>query len=176
MNPETADSLQIAKAISANPANRLSGEDNYIAGTLPADYYKQGGNGMGEMQNGVIAFNADRDGIDNVDNLSPTLTHKGDSKEAHRAYSKVAIAWHENKQGNLTPSEIAKALRSGGSHSYQGVGVRRLTPVECARLQGFPDDWNAEMSDSTRYRQFGNAVCVNVVEWIGRRIVEANNG
>jgi site-specific DNA-cytosine methylase len=44
--------------------------------------------------------------------------------------------------------------------------VRRLTPVECERLQGFPDDWTAGQSDSQRYKQMGNAVAVPVVEWI----------
>lgn len=53
------------------------------------------------------------------------------------------------------------------------VGVRRLTPTECERLQGFPDGWTDGQSDSARYKQLGNAVTVNVVEWIGRRIVEA---
>ncbi len=52
-------------------------------------------------------------------------------------------------------------------------GVRRLTPTECSRLQGFTDDWNSIFSDSVRYRQFGNAVCVPVAEWIGRRLVKA---
>jgi len=50
--------------------------------------------------------------------------------------------------------------------------VRRLTPVECARLQGFPDDWNAEVSDAQRYKQFGNAVTVPVAKWIGERILK----
>lgn len=56
-----------------------------------------------------------------------------------------------------------------------GMVVRRLTPVECERLQGFPDDWtqigSAEKptADSHRYKQLGNAVTVNVAEWIGRR-------
>jgi site-specific DNA-cytosine methylase len=45
-------------------------------------------------------------------------------------------------------------------------GIRRLTPVECERLQGFPDDWTAGQSDSQRYKQMGNAVAVPVVEWI----------
>ena len=51
-------------------------------------------------------------------------------------------------------------------------GVRRLTPVECERLQGFPDDWTAGQSDTARYRQLGNAVAVPVAEWIGRRVVD----
>jgi site-specific DNA-cytosine methylase len=51
-------------------------------------------------------------------------------------------------------------------------GVRRLTPVECERLQGFPDDWTAGQSDSTRYKQMGNAVAVPVVEWIIQNIID----
>lgn len=44
--------------------------------------------------------------------------------------------------------------------------IRRLTPVECERLQGFPDNWTAGVSDTQRYKQLGNAVTVNVVEAI----------
>lgn len=55
------------------------------------------------------------------------------------------------------------------------VGVRRLTPTEAERLQGFNDGWTAGQSDSARYKQLGNAVSVPVVEWIGKRIVEVEN-
>jgi site-specific DNA-cytosine methylase len=49
--------------------------------------------------------------------------------------------------------------------------VRRLTPVECERLQGFPDDWTSGQADSNRYKQMGNAVAVPVVAWIVSRMV-----
>ena len=52
--------------------------------------------------------------------------------------------------------------------------VRRLTPLECERLQGFPDGWTDEQADSSRYKQMGNAVAVPVVEWIMRRLVEVD--
>jgi len=52
------------------------------------------------------------------------------------------------------------------------TNVRRLTPIECERLQGFPDDWTAGQSDSNRYKQMGNAVAVPVVEWIIQNIVD----
>ena len=51
--------------------------------------------------------------------------------------------------------------------------VRRLTPLECERLQGFPDGWTEGQADSHRYKQMGNAVAVPVVEWVIRGIVEA---
>ena len=50
--------------------------------------------------------------------------------------------------------------------------VRRLTPVECERLQGFPDNWTEGQADSHRYKQMGNAVAVPVVEWVMARLVE----
>ena len=53
--------------------------------------------------------------------------------------------------------------------------VRRLTPVECERLQGFPDDWTSGQADSSRYKQMGNAVAVPVVEWIVKRLVGVAN-
>ncbi|MBK7330418.1 MAG: DNA cytosine methyltransferase, partial [Dehalococcoidia bacterium] len=49
--------------------------------------------------------------------------------------------------------------------------VRRLTPRECERLQGFPDDWTAGQADIHRYKQMGNAVTVPVVEWIANRVL-----
>jgi site-specific DNA-cytosine methylase len=50
--------------------------------------------------------------------------------------------------------------------------VRRLTPLECERLQGFPDGWTEGQSDTHRYKQMGNAVAVPVVEWIISGIVD----
>lgn len=49
--------------------------------------------------------------------------------------------------------------------------VRRLTPLECERLQGFPDGWTEGQTDSHRYKQMGNAVAVPVVEWIIGRLL-----
>lgn len=50
--------------------------------------------------------------------------------------------------------------------------VRRLTPLECERLQGFPDGWTEDQSDTNRYKQMGNAVAVPVVEWIIQGIID----
>ena len=54
--------------------------------------------------------------------------------------------------------------------------VRRLTPTECERLQGFPDNWTAEQADTHRYKQLGNAVTVNVAEWLAKRVVSHMQG
>jgi DNA (cytosine-5)-methyltransferase 1 len=76
----------------------------------------------------------------------------------------------------------------------ENLTVRRLTPIECERLQGFPDNWTSEkmelilegnewkatgkvvkQADGPRYRQQGNAVTVNVAEWIGKQIGKVLN-
>jgi len=76
----------------------------------------------------------------------------------------------ENVVGTLRTG--GKPGKSGGTMGIAGAsGIRRLTPVECERLQGFPDGWTAGQSDSARYRQLGNAVAVPCAEWLARRIV-----
>lgn len=64
-----------------------------------------------------------------------------------------------------------------GDHEERGLTVRRLTPRECERLQGFPDDYtdipyrNKEHApDGARYRALGNSMAVPVMRWIGERI------
>ena len=63
-------------------------------------------------------------------------------------------------------------LRAGRTPEigHKGSSIRRLTPVECARLQGFPDDWNEWQSDTQRYKQFGNAVSVPVISAIAEKM------
>lgn len=51
----------------------------------------------------------------------------------------------------------------------EGATIRRLTPIDCERLQGFPDNWTAGVSDTQRYKQLGNAVTVNVIYEIAKR-------
>jgi DNA (cytosine-5)-methyltransferase 1 len=69
----------------------------------------------------------------------------------------------------------------GGSETLavQPMAVRRLTPIECERLQGFPDNWSriswkgkpeTECPDGPRYKACGNSMAVPVMRWIGERI------
>jgi DNA (cytosine-5)-methyltransferase 1 len=107
----------------------------------------------------------------------------------------VAFSIREDaKANNFSATETETALTLQGhqpspqSHHAQifiaenQATVRRLTPTECERLQGFPDGWTSErfdekkqavvpQADSARYKQMGNAVAVPVVDWIIKRLV-----
>ena len=86
---------------------------------------------------------------------------------------------------SLTPwPEMGEAMRVYGTNGPGPIvkqhqmnildqsQVRRLTPTECERLQGFPDGWTDGQADSHRYKQLGNAVAVPVVEWLINRTIE----
>lgn len=69
---------------------------------------------------------------------------------------------------------MAKMHRASQDNYVTDNGrVRRLTPRECARLQGFPDDFKIVVSDTQAYRQFGNAVTVNVSHYVALSILES---
>ena len=74
-----------------------------------------------------------------------------------------------------TMNTLTSRMGTGGNNVSmvaKGTTVRRLTPTECERLQGFPDGWTEGQSDSNRYKQMGNAVAVPVVEWIIQNICD----
>jgi DNA (cytosine-5)-methyltransferase 1 len=71
--------------------------------------------------------------------------------------------------------EPSFTLTSQDKHGVSdGNLIRRLTPLECERLQGFPDNWTEGVSDTRRYNQCGNAVTVNVVEAIIQQIIKTS--
>ena len=83
--------------------------------------------------------------------------------------------------GDKTPT-LESRMGTGGNQVpliRDRVGVRKLTPLECERLQGFPDNWTRipyrgktaeQCPDSPRYKAIGNSWAVPVVRWIGERI------
>jgi site-specific DNA-cytosine methylase len=95
-------------------------------------------------------------------------------------------AFHENQRAEITMNDTAGSLKVGGGKPGQGypavmqhMAVRRLTPVECERLQGFPDDYTMipwkkkpadQCPDGPRYKALGNSMAVPVMRWIGARI------
>jgi site-specific DNA-cytosine methylase len=90
----------------------------------------------------------------------------------------VAVAFAENQQGELREMSVTGQISRGGGKPGQGYQAvippterpRRLTPLECSRLQGFPDDYLLPASDTQWYRAMGNAVTMPVVRWILARL------
>jgi DNA-cytosine methyltransferase len=71
----------------------------------------------------------------------------------------------DNRQQNLTPVTHIKG-------SVNTDGIRKMTPREWARLQGFPDDFILPLADTHMYKQFGNSVTVNVIEAIAKQVYD----
>jgi DNA (cytosine-5)-methyltransferase 1 len=131
----------------------------------------------------AIAFSSKDHGADAETDLAPTLRAGGHDKSHANAGVPPAIAFAlRGREGGAMPEvhDAASALRSasgGSTRDYvASSAVRRLSPVECERLQGFPDGWTAieyrgkPASDGPRYKALGNSFAVPVVRWIGRRI------
>ena len=88
---------------------------------------------------------------------------------------------HPANRSSPQPGDPCHPL-ARGAHApavASSMAVRRLTPRECERLQGFPDDWTAityrgkPAADGPRYKALGNSMAVNVMRWIGLRIAQA---
>jgi DNA (cytosine-5)-methyltransferase 1 len=153
-----------------------------ISPTLRSQNFKDSHmNGGGQV---AIAFAENQRGEVGTGDISPQLSCSGGKPGS--GYSAVAFTERTRTDGRNFESqeELAYAITnpgSGGRTNTRQVaghfGVRRLTPTECERLQGFPDGWTGTdhegkaISDSARYRMLGNAVAVPVAQWIGERIV-----
>jgi len=138
-------------------------------------------NGMGVGLEGDPAYTIDTVSLQAValtieSDTVPTLTAMG-----ARGYDASRLAVQAYDEFNDSLADTHHTLRAGTKQSTGVLAesvVRRLTPVECERLQGFPDDWTITsdgkpQADSSRYKQTGNAVAVPVAEWVLGRIVES---
>ncbi len=200
----------------SNPSGDHNGDEGLLVTALPplaGDGARKWGKGTGgpagdECQNLVasplVAFSANDDGRDSSVGVSPTLRCGGIGGGGVH----TAVAFTERTRADGRNLEVieeqAYCLTNPGSggrtHSRQnlaGMAVRRLSPTECERLQGFSwreggewrDGWTClcgrnlgrsmpaedacRCPDGPRYRALGNAVAVPVVEWILRRVLEA---
>ncbi len=117
--------------------------------------------------------------------------------DGHGAYIPVAPVPYDlfqitapvNRQNRVPGDPCHTLAKDNAAHAAvaQSMTVRRLTPRECERLQGFPDDWTMipyrgkppeECPDGPRYKALGNSMACNCMSWIGERIAayEAQNG
>lgn len=154
--------------------------DSLIVGAVSSKWSKgTGGPGGDECQN-LVAFTCKDHGADAGD-TAPTLRAMGHSASHANADGQVAVA--VDVYNHAISGEVAATLNAesgapnhSGPKVMQSTAVRRLTPRECERLQGFPDDWtlvpyrNKPAADGSRYKAIGNSMAVPCMRWIGQRI------
>jgi DNA (cytosine-5)-methyltransferase 1 len=122
--------------------------------------------------------------VEPMHNISPCLT-KTDRHGVVQPY--VGGVDYENNAHTMDEptGPLLKGSPTGGGRPLPAIAtamqVRRLTPTECERLQGFPDNYTdiswrnkLESPDGLRYRAMGNSMAVPVMRWIGQRISNAN--
>jgi site-specific DNA-cytosine methylase len=121
------------------------------------------------------------DGSDKASTLNCSLYEKQQMMPEKGRLGAVLVPqlFYENQRGEIRGDYAAQCMTTGEGNPHRGGAivqqqyiVRRLMPVECERLQGFPDGWTAACgaSDSSRYRMLGNSVAVPVIRWILSRI------
>lgn len=154
---------------------------------------KRCGTGGGNLplirQQKVVSWNGDTTPKASED-VSVTLRSQQGGEGVGVAHAADLYNFTTNDQTNQTlRGGAAQCKEHYGAVIKENLTVRRLTPIECERLQGFPDNWTSEkmelilegnkwkatgkilkQADGPRYKAMGNAVTVNVAEWIGKQI------
>jgi DNA (cytosine-5)-methyltransferase 1 len=166
------------ESLSGHPAPRRETREEVAAFTTSsiADYregcgtLRAHGGDLGGGSETVIAFgaqNSANQGDSVSEHVTPTLDKSKTPAVAHTLGTQCSWATEDGtgRGSPLVPSSMA---------------VRRLTPIECERLQGFPDDYtlipyrNRMAADGPRYKAMGNSMAVPVMRWIGERISEVD--
>lgn len=115
---------------------------------------------------------------DDLDDVLKSLECKGYIKAVNNAYNPVAGNMSFEVFKFLDPRSISITLVSSDAHKIgvvDGIGPRRITPREAARIQGFPDHFKLHPEDLTAYFQLGNSVAVPVVEQVVTDLFINNN-
>lgn len=179
-----ASTGDISHCLNAGGMGRIDYEtETLVTHALTGEGFDASEDGTGRGTPLVTGFYANDSGNDASEDLCPTLR----SMERGGGNS-PAVAFQERGRGDGERSldisaEVAYALTApnGGGRRQElnvatGMAVRRLTPLECERLQGFPDSYTAvthngkPAADGPRYKALGNSMAVPVVSWIGNRL------
>ena len=175
--------FMVAMALNAKGGSgRIDGEsETFVTHALRADGFDASEDGTGRGTP-LIAFSCKDYGADAA-SLAPTLRAMGHDGSHANAGGQVAVAVAlRGREGGATAelSDVPSALRAskgGGDKAHVLTSsVRRLTPRECERLQGFPDDYTLityrgkPAADGPRYKALGNSMAVPVMRWILNRI------
>lgn len=194
----TSGNIDVATACTAHGVRMDFDTETFaVHGTQDPDTNRELAHTLGRnngQENACIAFSYKDNGADATVDMAPTL-RAGNHHTSHaNGGQPPAIAFQPGNlsrgAGSAPSDQIFPTLKAdhgrGRSdqdpHVFLGTQVRRLTPIECERLQGFPDNhtligWRgkdaAECPDGPRYKAIGNSMAVPVMRWIGERIAAA---
>ncbi|MDV2903123.1 Dam family site-specific DNA-(adenine-N6)-methyltransferase [Phytobacter diazotrophicus] len=193
----TSGNIDVAACLTAK-GQRIDFEVETFAvhGTQDPDTNRELAHTLGRnngQENACIAFSYKDHGADATIDLAPTMrAGNHDSSHANSGQPPAICIQHASvgrrdsagPQGKGYQEEVAftQDSRTSADVVQFGMQVRRLTPVECERLQGFPDNhtliaWRgkdaSECPDGPRYKAIGNSMAVPVMRWIGERIATA---
>lgn len=109
--------------------------------------------------------------------ILPFARIDGETSKTHDSIRAVLTPDRANKRQNgrrfKEEGEPSFTITKQDIHGVmENMKIRKLTPIECERLQGFPDNWTEGFSDTQRYKMMGNAVTVNVIKAIGENLSE----
>ena len=172
----TSGAVDISTACNAQPGSRIDFESETFVVSSCKDH-----GALAACDRHAVAFHENQRGELTVNNTAGSLKVGGG--KPGQGYPAVAISLR-GREGGATAElsgEQTPALRAsqgGGdkAHILADYAVRRLTPRECERLQGFPDNYtlipyrNGMAKDGPRYKALGNSMAVPVMCWIGERL------
>lgn len=193
----TSGNIDVATACTAHGVRMDFDTETFaVHGTQDPDTNRELAHTLGRnngQENACIAFSYKDNGADVTSDLSPTIragnhdkSHANSGQPPAICIQHASIGRHDaaGPQGKGYQEDVAftQDSRSSADVVQYGMQVRRLTPVECERLQGFPDNhtlisWRgkaaADCPDGPRYKAIGNSMAVPVMRWIGERIAAA---
>jgi DNA (cytosine-5)-methyltransferase 1 len=177
----TVDRQSVAIAANQHGEARVDGGDGQTAGAIPATR-------SGRQVQGVLCMASGQANAEVGEDVGTTLSARQYKDPPITAVTRCGC--EGGGKGALTSEDVSLTLSTRNEQSLfdpQGEPryvVRRLTPVECERLQGFPDNWTqvpyrgkpaGECPDGPRYKAIGNSMAVPVMRWIGKRMQEVDD-
>ena len=167
-SPERDDTdFVIAPPLAYALTGRSSGERLETEGTYVVRTAQTGSNGWGVQRDVALT----------LDGGNVTAEGHDASEDGTGRGTPLVFDWQSggDVRHNVSDKHTSALQSSQVPAVFGPFGVRRLTPLECLRVQGFPDDWLNDLGlrDSAKYRMCGNAVSVPVIEWIGARLLAA---
>jgi DNA (cytosine-5)-methyltransferase 1 len=151
-----------------------------VANPLTARMHKGINTTLDEGQTPIAAFTQNqRDEVRTMEVAGALAAEPGAKQQTYVAFTASDQSNKAAWESDVNPTLNAQVPNDTSNIQYgirQDMAVRRLTPLECERLQGFPDNYTniPKASDSGRYKALGNSMAVPVMHWIGKRISEVD--